>query len=70
LPVANGSTATIGSKVKVSSNSGQSGTWSASSFKSVSPTVAQGARDADGTLPTVTFLVPTSSTTQGSTMNE
>ncbi|GLY28664.1 RICIN domain-containing protein [Kineosporia sp. NBRC 101731] len=70
VSVANATTATIGTGVKVSSNSWQSGTWSASSFKSVSATTAVGSRDADGTLPTVTFLVPSSSTTQGSTMTE
>ncbi|HST82204.1 MAG TPA: RICIN domain-containing protein [Kineosporiaceae bacterium] len=70
IAISNGSNANVGSSASASDNSWNVTGWGISVFSSTSPTVAQGARKADGTLPSTTFLVNTKDTSLGATMTE
>lgn len=58
------------SSTKQTGNSWQSGTWSASSFKSTDSSTLKGARAADGSVMASDFLIPSSGAAIGATTRE
>jgi hypothetical protein len=68
LALANKTDAAIGSAASLSGNSWSGSGWSVAVLRSTDPASAQGARQADGTLPATTFLVNTKDTSIGASM--